>query len=280
MRLNSFRAGLTNKADAIIKIKKTERRRYDHLGKGAVMAKDYYAVLGVLPTATSDEIKSAYRSRVKQFHPDYYGKNSAPFLRIQEAYEILGNPDSRSSYDRSLKETGSESTHAGRNIPITVRPNRPTVEPLLDPRRASSLGTVFARSSFHSYFPSFDEIFDSLWNEFFHPHAKKSEHFQTMTMEVLLTRDQARRGGQIRIHIPIQHPCPVCDGLGDSGSTQCLGCDGSGWNARDFSLLVDYPPGIQDYYKVAIPLDRYGIPDICPVVLFRISSEGDFEDNF
>ena len=77
------------------------------------MAKNYYAVLGVLPTATIGEIKSAYRSRVKQFHPDHYGRNSAPFLRIQEAYEILVDPASRGSYDRSLKETGSSSASAG-----------------------------------------------------------------------------------------------------------------------------------------------------------------------
>jgi len=241
------------------------------------MAKNYYAVLGVLPTATIDEIKSAYRSRVKQFHPDYYGRNSAPFLRIQEAYETLGDPASRGSYDRSLKENASDP--AGQSIPVIVRPGRSMVEPLRDPRRASSLGTIFPRSSFHSYFPSFDEIFDSLWNDSVHPRTQKSEHFQTMTMEVLLTRDQARRGGQIQIHIPIQHPCSACDGLGDSGNMQCLGCDGSGWSAKDFSLLVDYPPGIHDYYEVAVPLDRYGIPEICPILLFRISGEGDFEDS-
>jgi len=192
---------------------------------------------------------------------------------------VLGNPVSRGSYDRSLKETGTSSASAGHKIPVIVHPSRPTVEPLLNPRRTSNLGTIFPRSSFHSYFPSFDEIFDSVWNDFDHPRPKKSEHFQTMTMEVLLTRDQARRGGQIQVNLPIQYPCTVCDGLGDSGGIQCLGCDGSGWNARDFSLLVDYPPGIHDYYEVAIPLDRYGIPDICPILLFRISSEGDFEDS-
>lgn len=244
------------------------------------MARNYYAVLGVLPTATIDEIKSAYRNRVKQFHPDYYGRNSAPFLRIQEAYEVLGDPASRSSYDHSLKEAGSASAPTGRIIPVIVRRHRPTVEPLLDPRRSANLGTIFPQSSFHGYSPSYDEIFDSMWNEVFRPHTTKSENFHTMTMEVLLTRDQAQRGGQVQVNIPIQHPCSVCDGLGDSGHTQCLGCDGSGWISKDFALQVEYPPGIRDFYEIAIPLDRYGIPDVCPIVLFRISGEGDFEDTF
>jgi curved DNA-binding protein CbpA len=70
------------------------------------MAKNYYSILGVLPTATLHEIKSAYRSRVKQYHPDRFGKDSALFLRIQEAYDVLGDPSNRSYYDRSLGNEG------------------------------------------------------------------------------------------------------------------------------------------------------------------------------
>ena len=70
------------------------------------MEKNYYAILGVSQTATPEEIRSAYRQRAKQFHPDYFGRDSAPFLGIREAYDILGDPLNRSSYDRSLREAG------------------------------------------------------------------------------------------------------------------------------------------------------------------------------
>jgi curved DNA-binding protein CbpA len=42
------------------------------------MAKNYYSILGVLPTATLEEIRSAYRSGAKQYHPDHFGKDSEP----------------------------------------------------------------------------------------------------------------------------------------------------------------------------------------------------------
>jgi hypothetical protein len=47
---------------------------------------------------------------------------------------------------------------------------------------------------------------------------------------------------------------------------------------RGIPLQVEYPPDTHDFYQVAIPLDRFGIHNVCPILLFRISAEGDFED--
>ncbi|MFQ5677026.1 MAG: J domain-containing protein [bacterium] len=63
------------------------------------MAKNYYLVLGIHTDATQDEIKSAYRKQVKQLHPDHYGEDSKPFLELREAYDVLGEPQSRQAYD-------------------------------------------------------------------------------------------------------------------------------------------------------------------------------------
>jgi len=105
-----------------------------------------------------------------------------------------------------------------------------------------------------------------------------TEIFRTLTLEVLLTRDQAHRGGSVQILVPVRISCPTCGDFGDLGFFQCRRCSGIGASLDEFPLQVEYPPGIQDSYQVAIPLDRYGIPDVCPILLFRIASEGDFED--
>jgi molecular chaperone DnaJ len=244
------------------------------------MAKNYYAILGVSPTASFDEIRSAYRQRAKQYHPDYFGRGSAPFLGVQEAYDVLGDPSSRSSYDRTLREDAVKIRSGGQSEPIVIRPRRPTVEPLKPTRKPTILGCVFPQTSFHSYRPSFGEIFDSLWNFLDLPPETKSEKFRTLTMEIRLTRDQANRGGRVQISMPMQHPCSACNGSGDVGSFQCWHCSGTGSTLNEFSLEVEYPAGIQDLYQVAIPLERYGIPDLCPILLFRISGEGDFEEAF
>jgi len=64
--------------------------------------KDYYATLGVAKTATPKELKQAYRRLARKHHPDVNpGDKSAEakFKEINEAYEVLGDPDKRTKYD-------------------------------------------------------------------------------------------------------------------------------------------------------------------------------------
>ena len=64
---------------------------------------DYYAVLGVSPQATDEEVKKVYRKLALQFHPDRNKGNPQAEAKIREinaAYEILGNPEARRSYER------------------------------------------------------------------------------------------------------------------------------------------------------------------------------------
>ena len=68
----------------------------------AVEFKDYYATLGVARTAGADEIKQAFRKLARQYHPDVArdkGNAEAKFKEINEAYEVLGDPEKRRKYD-------------------------------------------------------------------------------------------------------------------------------------------------------------------------------------
>jgi len=65
--------------------------------------KDYYAILGVSKTASPEEIKQAFRKLARKYHPDVNPDNKqaeAKFKEINEAYEVLSDPDKRKKYDQ------------------------------------------------------------------------------------------------------------------------------------------------------------------------------------
>ena len=98
--------------------------------------KDYYATLGVAKTATEKEIKQAYRKLARKHHPDVNpGDKSAEakFKEINEAYEVLGDPDKRKKYDelganwRMYEQAGAggrRRTRRGRRLERQLRRRR------------------------------------------------------------------------------------------------------------------------------------------------------------
>jgi molecular chaperone DnaJ len=225
------------------------------------MAKSYFAILGISPNATVDEIRSAYRQLAKEFHPDHYAGSSERFRDIQEAYSVLGNKRRRREYEQSV-----------RKVPIKT-PLRPTTypepEPLIPEDSPVDLGEVSPVRSFQSIIPSFDEVFDWLWSNFSDLAAPKSSRVQNLTLEVILTPEQARQGGNAKIMVPAQAVCPTCRGHGGVGFYECLRCAGEGAISGEMPVSVAFPPGLTKDHAVMIPLDRFGIRNTHITVLFR-----------
>ncbi len=64
------------------------------------MSKDYYEILGVPKSASADEIKTAFRKKAHEHHPDKKGGNEEKFKEANEAYQVLGNAQKRQQYDQ------------------------------------------------------------------------------------------------------------------------------------------------------------------------------------
>lgn len=64
---------------------------------------DYYKIMGIAKDTPQKDIKSAYRKRAKQFHPDLHPndpKAKAKFQALNEAYDVLSDPEKRAKYDQ------------------------------------------------------------------------------------------------------------------------------------------------------------------------------------
>lgn len=73
---------------------------------------DYYQALGVSKNSSPEEIKQAYRKLAMKHHPDR-GGNEAEFKKINEAYDVLGNPEKRTAYDNPSRQSWGQQFDPG-----------------------------------------------------------------------------------------------------------------------------------------------------------------------
>ncbi len=62
--------------------------------------KDYYDILGVSKSASQEEIKKAFRKKAHEFHPDKEGGDEKKFKELNEAYQVISDPQKRAAYDQ------------------------------------------------------------------------------------------------------------------------------------------------------------------------------------
>ncbi len=173
--------------------------------------RDYYEVLGVSKTASKDEIKSAFRKKAKQYHPDLNKDNpdaAEKFKEAQEAYEVLSDEGKRKMYDQY--------GHAG------VSGN------------GASGFSGFGGAGFDASDFDFGDIFDNIFGGGFGfgGGATSSKNRKTrgsdLLMKINLSFEQAVYGCEKDIELDVVEDCDECDGKGGHGEKTCEHCHGSG----------------------------------------------------
>ena len=173
------------------------------------MAQDYYKILGVGKNATDDEIKSAYRKLVKQDHPDLHPNDeaaAAKFKEINEAHEVLSDPQKRSQYDY-------EQEH---------------------PNAFGGNGGAGGFSGFSSDFGGFSDIFGDIFSQFSGGSSTRSnvkQKGQDVTLEMTLSFLDAAKGCRKEVTYTRKAPCTSCNGTGAKNGTaytKCSKCNGTG----------------------------------------------------
>ena len=167
--------------------------------------RDYYEILGVPRSASSDDLKAAFRKMARQYHPDV---NKAPdaeerFKEVNEAYAVLSDPDKRAAYDRY--------GHAGVRGPG---------------------GGV----DFNVDFSDFADIFGDLFGfGGFGRSSRRSRNVPRrggdLQYRLDLNFEEAVFGAEKEIEITRDEACATCNGTGSEPGTspvRCKTCNGSG----------------------------------------------------
>ncbi len=171
--------------------------------------KDYYDILGVNKTATDAEIKSAFRKKAKEYHPDINKDPGAEdkFKEIGEAYSILSDSSKRKQYD----QFGSAAFE----------------------NNSSGFG------GFSGGFSGFDfddldlgSIFEQFMGGGFsssrRTHGKRPTKGEDFLIQIDLNFEEAVFGTEKHFELNIDEVCSTCDGVGGHDPETCSHCNGRG----------------------------------------------------
>jgi molecular chaperone DnaJ len=222
--------------------------------------KDYYVILGVSPTATTRGIQRAFRALAKQYHPDRVGPQStSAFQDIVEAYQVLSDPERREIYDRRLRPSATAEQSWPQPEPLIPKPSRDAQRLWADPLWPEQQSILY---DFMTIRPSFEALRARMLRNFTGVGIPKGERVESLNVEVILSPDEARRGGVLRLGIPIFAPCTRCAGTGHTWGVSCPACMGQGMIEQEEVVAVRIPPQVRHGAILDMPLRGLGLHNV------------------
>lgn len=167
--------------------------------------KDYYSTLGVGKNASDDEIKSAYRSLAKKYHPDLNKTPEAAekFKEINEAYSVLSDKQKRANYDQFGSADGPQGFGGGQGF--------------------SGFGG--------GDFGGFEDIFNIFSGFGGRGPAQMQEQGEDIMANISITLEESAFGCEKEINVSRKERCPDCGGTGAKSNSDyitCSECNGTG----------------------------------------------------
>ena len=223
------------------------------------MPKDYYIVLGLSRGADLNKIKKAYRVIAKKYHPDASasGESHEKFLEIREAYETLVDEEKRRKYDEEL-------SRQGRELKITRIPEE------ISSRRRAAIQEMERNYSF------VDEFFSGFLPGVFE--RGKATTGKDLYLEVILSPEEAARGGLFPITVPVLEPCPRCRRTGLWEEFFCPMCHGKGVVRAERGFSLSIPPHVTHGTQISLSTEDIGLRGVNLHVFVQIDPTLDQED--
>jgi molecular chaperone DnaJ len=221
-----------------------------------------YETLGVAKNASQDEIKKAYRKLVREVHPDRNPGNEERFKEVQNAYDLLSDPEKRQQYDRFGAANG----------------------------RAPGGGPGATTFDFGEF--DLGDIFGGLFGgRGGAAQPQRGQRGNDVEVDVRLSFEDALQGVQTTVPVQLelachtchgtgaapgtapakcpvcngtgtvatsqglfalQQPCPRCHGMGSIVETPCPTCHGTGRERRTKRYKVNIPAGVKDGTRIKL----------------------------
>ena len=187
--------------------------------------KDYYEALGLSKGATEAEIKSAFRKKAKEFHPDVNKEANASekFKEVQEAYEVLSDSTKRSQYDQYGHDAFNN--NGGGN-------------------------GGYGPQDFGKMSDIIEQVFSNGFGfDFGGRSSNRKARGEDRLVRMNITFEEAVYGTSKKIPLDVIDDCPECDGDGGFGKKKCPHCNGSGMvkeqrNTMFGSFVTQSPCGV------------------------------------
>lgn len=226
-----------------------------------VKFQDYYKILGVDRNASQKEIRNAYRKLAREHHPDLQPEDKKKeaekeFKKINEAYEVLSDPEKRKLYDQY-----GENWKHGEDFTAHQQQQQ-------QGKRGWSPGGEGFQEGFRSHSFDFEDLgekggfsdfFETLFGQAFRGKGRE-EAFTSqrpqqgldVTADLEVTLEEIFRGAEKQLQLSLQDLCPQCSGRGVVDQGFCKTCGGTGHVDKTKTLKVKIPQDARDGKKIRL----------------------------
>lgn len=221
--------------------------------------RDYYDILGIARTATADDIRTAYRQLARQYHPDVNRSEKAAdqFKAVNEAYQVLSNPEARRNYDRfghaGVSGSGMDGFGGLGGLGDLFEDlfgfgMRTGAAAHRAPQRGADVHASLDLTFRESVFGVTRGLEVSRLEACDHCHGSGAEPGTSPTRcSACGGSGEVRRVQQTMLGSFVNvGPCPTCGGRGEIITTRCGKCVGEGQSATSRKIEVKVPAGVSD----------------------------------
>lgn len=251
--------------------------------------KNHYETLGVETFADADTVKAAFRKLARQFHPDLNANNRQAeerFKDINEAYDVLGDPDRRAMHDVALqvklgitRKAAAKAQPGGGKGKTATQDKKPNQDKTADKNASTKDGKPrpedIAYGDKGKTASPINELFESFLKKGFSEGQSKSEpedgifrgqretsgqgdkkeKFQRgedVVVKTAITPQEAQEGVVKTVNVQHNELCRRCSGTGKVNGSMCTGCNGEKIHVRLKKIDVRIPASVKNGSRVRV----------------------------